>query len=174
MDELYTDSLNLLWDPPQLEVPGFFLLIQAHEAANDELEFIAKDSLKFATVLPSVSKDICDLIWEEFVQVWRTSVVPSLDAYEGLLKDDEGVSLERIRTHRIWKEGGGSPQNIYISNLARRIESQAGGAKGVRMLASSDCIKAMESLFSINDSASRLESISQVTASMELYIGRSR
>jgi len=174
MDSLYTDSINLLWDPPQLEVPGLFLMIQAHEAANDELEAIAKDSLRFVSTLPTGNMDIRDLIWEEFVQVWRTSVLPSLDEYEALLKDGETGALKRIRGHRIWKESGTSPQNEYISNVARRIESLSSrGTKGVKLLASSECIKAMQALFSINDSASRLESISQVAATMKLYNSRS-
>jgi len=176
MDGIYTDALNALWDPPQLEVPGHFLKIQAHEAANDELEAIAKDSLRFIEVLPKEDKAVCDLIWEEFVQVWRTSVLRSLEAYESLIRDGvdgEDVSLARIREHRVWKETGCSPQNDYISNLAQRIEELSGQKKGsVKLLASKECIRAMQTLFSINDSSSRIESISQVASCMMLYVGR--
>lgn len=177
IDAVFTDSLNLLWDPPPLEPPGHFLLIQAHEAVNDEMENMAKDSIRFLALLPRNDRDICDLIWDEFLQVWRTSVLPSLGLYRQLVAGENGPeerALERIRMHRIWKERGLSPHTDYISKMAQRVESAAASRSGkARILATSDCIKAMQCLFSINDSASRIESISQVAGTMMLYLSRS-
>ncbi|MGA1821797.1 MAG: hypothetical protein ACMUIG_04660 [Thermoplasmatota archaeon] len=181
MDSLYTQSLNVLWDLPQVEMAGHFLIIQACERAFDEIQYVVDTSYRLSDSLSCSDDDIEILLWDEFVSLWRTSLSPSLSVLRESLDliekggDDLSGSLDIIRRHRLEKETRSNPQRNFQIELTRKIERKASntGELEVEIFSRASCIEAIELLFGINQAAERIRNLSQVIATKVLYLRNS-
>jgi hypothetical protein len=179
MDSLYTQSLNILWDLPQTEMAGHFIVIQSCERAQDELQYIMEATARLSDLLDVGGGEIDKLFREELISVWRTSVRPALESVKRALdmldldnRDAARQSLGVIRSHRHHKVTRTSPQDGFQTELTNKIERTAssGNESGLFTLSTSQCIESVELLFSINQSAHRLYNISQIIATKILYM----
>lgn len=178
MDSLYTQSLNVLWDLPQVEMAGHFLIIQACERAFDEIQYIVETSCGVTDVLSSSGGDVEALLWDEFVSLWRTSLSPSLTVLKDSLDliggrdHDTSGSLNIIRKHRLEKETRSNPQRNFQLELTRKIEREASNTTDceVEIFSRASSIESIELLFGINQAAERIRNISQEIATKILYL----
>jgi hypothetical protein len=72
MDRYYSDSLNIMWDLPNLSPPGYFLWINACELILDEILFITKETANALKILKpedirilEMERDIFGYVWEK-------------------------------------------------------------------------------------------------------------
>mgnify|MGYP001130711097 CR=1 FL=1 len=183
MDSLYTESLNVLWDLPQVERAGHFIIVQSCERAMDEIQFIMRSSGKVIELLESEGGLAGKLFREEFDALWSTSVAPALDSLDSAIdmaRRGERESVEKalvmIRDHRVNKEMRSFPQDRFQSQLTGKIEREASKSEvgnGMDVLSMSSSIESIEHLFGINQAAQRLENLSQIIATKVLYLENS-
>ncbi len=181
LDRIYTDSLNVHWDLPNTEPAGYFLMSQACERAHDEIEYLVDSSIELMEMLSCCidDDDVLELLYEEMISVWRSSIGKALNRIEHVLDavemdEDEAVKrcLTVIREHRSDKQNRSSIQDKSISELASKIEalsarSTQGG--GIKLFARKECIGSIELLFGMNQSASRLGGLTKILATKLLY-----
>jgi hypothetical protein len=180
LDQIYTDALNVHWDLPQTEKVGNFLLTQSCERAHDEMEYVVKASSEALGHLELCPGDASNILFEELVSLWRTSVgravqklKESLQALEIEKKDSISACLRMIRDYREEKLKRSSSQDIVITQLTQKIEGLAtSNAKkgGLKLLANAECLSVIEILFGINQSASRIGALANVIATKTLYL----
>ncbi|MFO8050995.1 MAG: hypothetical protein R6V01_04775 [Thermoplasmatota archaeon] len=180
MDRIYTDALNVHWDMPQTEPVGFFLLTQSCERLHDELEYIVDATMEAISLLEECPKDPSTILFEELVSLWKSSLgraIQNLSRGLEAIDMERGPSVERsylmIREYRERKESRTSSQDKVITQLTQKIEglAQRGAKKGgLKFLANVECLGAIEILFGINQSASRMGSITNVIATKNLYL----
>jgi hypothetical protein len=72
MDRYYSDSLNIIWDLPNISAPGYFLWINACELILDEILFITKETANALKILKpediqllEMERDIFGYVWEK-------------------------------------------------------------------------------------------------------------
>ncbi|MFW3146426.1 MAG: hypothetical protein ACMUIE_06410 [Thermoplasmatota archaeon] len=180
IDQIYTDALNVHWDMPQTEPVGFFLLTQSCERVHDEIEYIVNASKEALKLLGSCQSDASAVLFEELVSLWRSSVGWALQKLSYALNSidvdkDEAINecLLMIREHREQKESRSSYSDKVIVQLTQKIEglAQRGAKKGgLKFLADVECLAAIEILFGINQSASRIGGITNIIATKTLYL----
>jgi hypothetical protein len=185
LDRIYTDALNVHWDLPGTEPAGYFLLSQVCERAHDEIEFLVDSSLELMDLVSCCidDNDIMELLYEEMISIWRTSIGKALDRLNYVMQsleldDKEAVDrcLTLIREHRRDKQNRSSIQDRSISELASKIEglsTRSTQISGLRLFARKECIGSIELLFGMNQSASRLGGLTKIFATKLLYIQNS-
>ncbi len=185
-DRLYTDALNVHWDLPQIEPAGFFILSQACERVHDEIEYLVDSTIEVRDMLSCAeANDVKELLYEEAISIWRSSVGKSIDRMEKTLdiyymedkKEAVRSCLKIIRDHRMEKQNRSSFQDHSVTELATKIESlSARNSKkgGLKLLARKECIGSIELLFAMNQAAARISSLSKIFATKVLYIINSR
>ncbi|MBN1540121.1 MAG: hypothetical protein JW939_08255 [Candidatus Thermoplasmatota archaeon] len=184
IDKIYTSALNVLWDLPQVEPAGHFIVSQSIERIHDEMEYMVQITEEALKLLEDCQEGFQDILFEELVSVWRTSIGRSIQGLElGLeaidLTDQEAVDrcLEMIRSYREEKTNRSSSQDAVTVQLTRRIEglTMKGARKGgIKILTSMDSMAVIQVLFSLNQSAARLSSITNVLVTKTLYLKRTR
>lgn len=183
MDRSFSEAINVIWDMPQVEPSGFFLITQACERAHDELEYIVCKSLALAEHLESQENDVRNTLWDMFQELWSSSITSSLDNLENALDGLKDVNRESvtdelkiIRNHRVRQMERTTPQAIYFSNLTTRIESllaKDSGGGYLSILTKRSWIEAIAQLIAINQSSTRLNGESYKIASRILYLKNS-
>ena len=149
----------------------------------DEVQFMMQSSLSLLDLLESEGGLAGRLFREEFDALWRTSVQPAMDSLGSaisLVRDEKERSVEKalelIRDHRVRKENRSFPQDRFQSQLTEKIEREASkgeNGSGIEDLTMLSCIESIEHLFGINQSAGRLENLSQIIATKVLYLKNS-
>jgi hypothetical protein len=186
IDRVYTDALNVHWDLPQIEHAGFFILSQVCERAHDEIEYLVDSTLEVKELLSCAeADDVKELLYEEVISIWRSSVGRAIDRMEEALdiysiEDcDEAVmaSLKIIREHRMEKQNRSSMQDHSVTELATKIESLStrNSAKGgLKLFMRKECIGTIELLFAMNQAAARIGNLTKIFVTKILYIINSR
>jgi len=174
IDRFYTEALNVIWDLPQMEAAGHFLIIQACERVYDEVEFIIRCSREVAKLLTKDKKG--GFLWEMFINLWMTSIKSALASLEealGTVEGDEAVSecLNMLRRHRQYKDLRSSNQVAYVSHITRALENTEG--EGYKPLVSKEQVEVLHHLFGMNQSSTRIEEISSIIATKVLYLRNS-
>jgi len=181
MDRYYTEALNVAWDLPQMEQIGHFLIIQYCERAYDEIQYLINHSQNVGNHLRDQDEDVVEFLWNLYLDLWKTSVRPSFEALEQVIdalerRDSVLQCLDMIRRRRQQKELRTSPQQDYVSNLIRRVETmtiRSTRDKGYRVLADKPILEVIHHLFSINQSCERITEISANIATTSLYLQKS-
>ena len=182
LDRIYTDALNVHWDLPNTEPAGYFLLSQVCERAHDEIEYLVDSTIELLEMLSCCIEDddVLELLYEEMISVWRSSIGKALNWLESVLEtidldDEEALNrcLTVIREYRAYKQGRSSIQDRYISELASKIEGLSARSTqngGIKLFARKECIGSIELLFLMNQTASRLWGLTKIFATKQLYL----
>jgi hypothetical protein len=186
IDRVYTDALNVHWDLPQVEPAGFFILSQVCERAHDEIEYLVDSTLEVKELLSCAeADDVKELLYEEVISIWRSSVGRSIDRLEQAMDiyslEDEVETVSRclglIREHRMEKQNRSSMQDHSVTELATKIESlSTRNTKkgGLKLFARKECIGTIELLFAMNQAAARIGNLTKIFTTKILYIINSR
>ena len=182
LDRIYTDSLNVHWDLPNTEPAGYFLLSQVCERAHDEIEYLVDSSIELLEMLDCCIEDddVLELLYEEMISVWRSSIGKALNWLESVIEtvdQDEEEAMKRcltiIREYRSFKQNRSSIQDRYISELASKIEGLSARSTkngGIKLFARKECIGSIELLFLMNQTAARLWGLTKIFATKQLYL----
>ncbi|MGA1872866.1 MAG: hypothetical protein ACMUHY_04280 [Thermoplasmatota archaeon] len=182
LDKIYTNALNILWDLPQVEPAGYFIVSQSIERVHDEMEYMVQITDEALDLLDRCPEGADEVLFEELLSVWRNSIGRSIQGLElGLeavdMPPEEAVErcLEMIRSHREEKLKRSSSQDIVTEQLTQRIEglTMKGAKKGsMKILTSRESMAVIQVLFGLNQSAARLSSITNVLVIKTLYLKR--
>ncbi|MGA1793138.1 MAG: hypothetical protein ACMUHM_04235 [Thermoplasmatota archaeon] len=184
LDKIYTNALNILWDLPQVEPAGYFIITQSIERIHDEMEYMVQITEEALELLEKCPEGADEILFEELLSVWRNSIGRSVQGLElGLeavdMQKDEAIErcLEMIRSYREEKINRSSSQDVVTGQLTQRIEglTMKGAKKGsMKILTSRESMAVIQVLFGLNQSAARLSSITNVLVTKTLYLKRTQ
>jgi hypothetical protein len=176
MDRYYTEALNVLWDLPQMEQAGHFLIVQGCERVFDEIEYIVTCSREVASLLHDKKVKDRMFLWDMFTTLWDTSLASAFTSLEISLstiasEDPVPVCLEILRKHRLYKVERSSDQVAFVSSLTKRMESA--GTGGYKPLVGREYVEVLQHLFGMNQASARIMELASILATKVLYLRNS-
>ena len=176
MDRYYTEALNVMWDLPQIETAGHFLIVQGCERVFDEIEYIISCSREVASLLQDKKVQDRMFLWDMFVTLWETSLASAFKTLEKALstvssEDPVPDCLDILRQHRLFKVERSSHQVAFVSGLTKRTESA--GTGGYKPLVGREYVEVLQHLFGMNQASARIRDLSSILATKVLYLKNS-
>lgn len=175
MKRYFTEGLNILWDLPQTEPAGHFLIVQSCERVFEEIESLISTSQEVAELLEGSKDQNAEFLWNLMMTLWQTTLKRSLEFLGealGTIEDPDSHEkcLELILAQQTQRAKRAQEELEYVAGLTKSFDSD----RGYKPLVDTKHLQVLHHLFGMHQASFRIVEVSAIIPITVVYLRNSR